>query len=376
MPGKLRVGIVGCGGMTRNHTWGYLNSGQYQVSGLADLSAEAMREYDDVFGDHAYYDVAHFTDFRHMLETVKPDVVSIGAWHKGHAPLTIAAAARKPKAIICEKPMADSLRAAREMITACQRHNVKLAIGHQRRFLPSYTLARQMIEDGEIGEARLITSVGGDGLPNYSSHQTDMYRYLLGDVDCEWVMGNVERLTDQWERDTRIEDRALAVFGFKNGAQAMLLSDLTPEHWQGARIYGSSGMIEITTEELRLMNSKTGGSWKLYQPNGEFFKFGTDRFEWVEAGAGQARELAEWVNGERSSHRGDASHGYKALEMVHAVYESARVRERVMMPMKTLDNPLDIMIDSGQLPVRYPGRYDIRVTRLRGENMASDAHNM
>lgn len=375
MAEKLRVGIVGCGGMTRNHTWGYLNSGQYQVSGLADLSSDAMKEYDDVFGEHSDYNASHYTDFRQMLEDVKPDVVSVGAWHKGHAPLTISAAARKPKAIICEKPMADSLKAAREMMTACERHGVKLVIGHQRRFLPAYTLARQMIEDGEIGEPRLITSVGGDGLPNYSSHQTDMYRYLLGDVECEWVMGNVERLTDQWERDTQIEDRALAVFGFENGVQAMLLSDLTPDHWQGARIYGSNGMIEITTEELRLMNSKTGGSWKLYQPDGEFFKFGTERFEWVEAGAGQARELAEWVNGQRDSHRGEASHGYKALEMVHAVYESARVHERVSLPMKTLENPLDLMIESGHLPVRYPGRYDIRARRLRGENMASDADN-
>ena len=295
------------------------------------------------------------------------DAVVVALPNHLHKPAAIAAL-EAGKHVFCEKPMADSLKAAREMITACARHGVKLVIGHQRRFLPAYTLARQMIEDGEIGDVRLITSVGGDGLPNYSSHQTDMYRYLLGDVDCEWVMGNVERQTDQWERDTRIEDRALAVFGFKNDAQAMLLSDLTPDHWQGARIYGSTGMIEITTEELRLINSKTGGSWKLYQPDGEFFKFGAERFEWVEAGAGQARELAEWVSGKRDSHRGQASHGYKALEMIHAVYESARVHERVMLPMKTLDNPLELMIEAGHLPVRYPGRYDIRVNRLRGEN--------
>ena len=90
MAEKLRVGIVGCGGMTRNHTWGYLNSGQYQISGLSDLSAEAMKDYDDVFGEQSDYDPKHFTDFRQMLDEVKPDVVSVGAWHKGHAPLTIA----------------------------------------------------------------------------------------------------------------------------------------------------------------------------------------------------------------------------------------------------------------------------------------------
>ena len=52
-------------------------------------------------------------------------------------------------------------------------------------------------------------SFGADGLPNYSSHQTDMYRYLLGDDECDWVIGNVERKTDRYERATRIEDCAV-----------------------------------------------------------------------------------------------------------------------------------------------------------------------
>ena len=144
------------------------------------------------------------------------------------------------------------------MLMVCKRHNVKLAIGHQRRFLPAYTLAKQLIADGQLGDIRLITSVAGDGLPNYASHQTDMFRYLLGDIECTWVMGNVERETDRWERSTQIEDKALAVFGFENDTQAMIVSDLIPDRWQGARIYGSAGMIEMTTDDLYLMNAKSG----------------------------------------------------------------------------------------------------------------------
>ncbi|NQW19315.1 MAG: Gfo/Idh/MocA family oxidoreductase [Chloroflexi bacterium] len=184
--------------------------------------------------------------------------------------MTVAAAAADGvKAILCEKPMADSLGAAADMLMVCRRNNVKLVIGHQRRFLPAYTLAKQMIEDGEIGDVRLVTSVAGDGLPNYASHQTDMFRYLLGDVECTWAMGNVERETDHWERSTQIEDKALAVFGFANDAQAMIVSDLTPIRWQGARIYGSEGMIEMSTADLHLMNGKSGG-WAHHKPDGEF----------------------------------------------------------------------------------------------------------
>jgi predicted dehydrogenase len=167
---KLRVGVIGSGGMTQNHSRGYLNSGQYEIVALADLSPDVMNEYDEVFAENDDYKAQHFTDFREMLQVAKPDVVSIGVWHSGHAPMTVAAAAAGGvKAILCEKPMADSLGAAADMLMVCERNNVKLVIGHQRRFLPAYTLAKQMIEDGEIGDVRLITSVAGDGLLAMSS---------------------------------------------------------------------------------------------------------------------------------------------------------------------------------------------------------------
>ena len=133
-------------------------------------------------------------------------------------PGQLPASAYKPQAILCEKPMADSVGAAERMLIACKRNGVKLAIGHQRRFLPSYTLAKELIAEKAIGEVNLIQSMGGDGLPNYSSHQTDMYRYLLSDDECVWVMGNIERKTDQYERATRIEDRAMAVFSIRRWA--------------------------------------------------------------------------------------------------------------------------------------------------------------
>ncbi len=73
---------------------------------------------------------------------------------------------------------------------------------------------------------------------------------------------------------------------------------------------------------------------------------------------------------------GNGINGYKALEMVHAVYESARTHTQVRMPLKTMAHPLELMIDSGHLPVRYPGRYDIRRRSLRGENVGVDTENV
>ena len=132
-----------------------------------------------------------------------------------------------------------------------------------------------------------------------------MYRYLLSDDECVWVMGNVERKTDQYERGTRIEDCALAVSNFRVARGRMILSNLVPNYFQGALIFGSDGMISLTTENLQLMNADTAGKWELHQPDGEFFKLKEQgsRFEWVEGGAGQADELADWIEGKVPTHR-------------------------------------------------------------------------
>ena len=136
-------------------------------------------------------------------------------------------------------------------------------------------------------------------------------------------------------------------------------------------------MIELRPSYLRLFNADTRGRWEHRAPDGRFFKIDDEGigFEGDEGGAAQAADLADWIEDESAGFRGEASHGYKALEMIHAVYESARLHERVALPLQTRVNPLDLMVESGHLPVKYQGRYDIRTASLRGENMSSDEEN-
>ena len=112
----------------------------------------------------------------------------------------------------------------------------------------------------------------------------------------------------------------------------------------------------------------------MHEPDGKFYKVAEqgDRFEWLEGATAQATELADWIEGKAESHRGQAQNGYKALEMLMAVYESARCHEKVILPLHTRVNPLDLMVESGHLTVERPGRYDIRAFLLRAERMSSD----
>lgn len=169
----------------------------------------------------------------------------------------------------------------------------------------------------------------------------------------------------------------MAVFQFAGGPRALILSDLVPNYYQGAHIFGSDGMISLTTQSLQILNAKSSGRWEEHVPDGKFYTVAElgNRFEWQEGATAQADELADWVEGKVDAHRGQGEHGYKALQMIHAVYESARMHERVEMPLQTRVNPLDLMVESGHLTPQRPGKYDIRAAQLRSENMTEDTRN-
>jgi hypothetical protein len=53
-----------------------------------------------------------------------------------------------------------------------------------------------------------------------------------------------------------------------------------------------------------------------------------------------------------------------------ALFESARKRQKIYLPLKTRVNPLKLMVENGDLPVEWPGRYERRARLVRGEAMS------
>ena len=156
MADKLRAGVIGCGEMTGNHGIGYLRSGKYEIVAISDLSDQAMKEFDERFAEWDDYRAEHFSDALEMLEKSDLDVVSVGVWDIGHAPMTMAAAASGVKGVLCEKPMADTVGAAAAMILVCRRNGVKLAVGHHPRCVPAYPLEQDLTAVRRTGHVRLI----------------------------------------------------------------------------------------------------------------------------------------------------------------------------------------------------------------------------
>ena len=85
MPEQLRVGIIGCGRMARNHVRGYAADDRFHVTGLSDLHESAMDEIDQSFA----LSTTHYADANRLLEAEDLDGLSVCTWHADHAPWTI-----------------------------------------------------------------------------------------------------------------------------------------------------------------------------------------------------------------------------------------------------------------------------------------------
>lgn len=342
MGNKYRAGIIGFGQIGKQHARGYKSVEEIELAAVADPVERARKAVQE---DYKVPNV--YADFREMLETENLDLVSVCTWHLLHAENTIAAAEYSPKGIICEKPMTVSLKSADEMIDACDKRGIKLAIGHQRRFYRSWTKARELIQEGAIGQPLMVTAKSGEGLLNCGTHVVDAIRYLMGDPETDWVMSAVERKTDRYEREVRIEDCCMGLITFKNGVQALIQSDLTAE-WSvdNYSVRGTDGVMDVSGNQLRLLSGKHNGWERIDTGNDD---------PWV----CQAREMISWIEG-KSGHRGDARQARQTVEILLAIYQSARDHEVVKMPLQVKEYPMDLMFEEGKIPVVEPGKYDIR----------------
>jgi predicted dehydrogenase len=237
------------------------------------------------------------------------------------------------------------------MIESCMENGVKLAVAHQHRFNPVNTLARKLVADGLIGKPLLIHKRTEGGLLNNGSHLIDTARYWLSDIEAEWVMGQVERKTDRYERGTRTEDLCSGLVYFKGGTRLIVEVDTpTPlmagEDFYDTFIFGSEGTVRLSEEGVSLQNPGDKG-WRVIDAASDTNEFA---------------ELIDWIEGKRV-HRCNAGAIRGTMEIMMAIYESVRVRGLVRLPLVTEESPLEMMVNSNALPVEKPGKYDIRLPR-------------
>jgi predicted dehydrogenase len=335
---KYRVGIVGTGGIARHHAGYYRANPHTEIVAGADINPENL----DRFCEEQEVP-AKYADYHEMLAQEQPEIVSVCTWQGSHPEITIAAAEAGARGVICEKPIGVDLAGPDAMIAACEERGVTLVAHHQTRYAPAFAAVKQAIADGAIGEPLGVWCTLMGGLLNIGSHSIDIVRYLLGDPDAKWVLGQAQRRTDRYERGALCEDLCMAIVALEGGARIQIDLDMPDTDVKVTRmVLGTEGRIELDGDGPRLLSSSTEGWVAL--PTESQPGFLEDFLSAMEGGP---------------EHRCAIRHAMAAHEVMMALYESARVRGTVELPLANRGSALYDMVADGTL-VAGGEAYDIR----------------
>lgn len=159
---KLRVGLIGLGEVAEVHLAAYAEVDQIEVVAGAEIQVKRLDFMIRKWGFKGY------EDFKVMLDKEKLDVVCILTPPRTHQEIT-EKAAEYGVHVLCEKPIAITFDEAQAMIAKCKKEGVKLCYGSSYRFLSACRKAKEMIDEGLLGNITLLMEfyVGGRGPQNW-----------------------------------------------------------------------------------------------------------------------------------------------------------------------------------------------------------------
>ncbi len=251
--GALRIGVIGTGGIAKNHVAGYQLAGA-EVVALCDVNPTTLEE-----RQIEWKVPSGFTSYQELLKDPTIDAVSICTPNSSHHPITIAAA-EAGKHVLCEKPVSMDLAQAEEMIAVCEKAGVVFQVGHHMRSWAAAAQAKDMIDHGHIGDityarfrqahdwsgAKQVRGVfgskeasGGGTLLDNGCHLFDLARYFGGNVSDVFARISTRKF------DIEVEDTAISSLGFASGAMGQVEVAWTGTGWHEAFwIFGTEGSIE------------------------------------------------------------------------------------------------------------------------------------
>jgi predicted dehydrogenase len=148
---RLRVGVIGCGGMATGHMRTLLKmreSDNVEIAAVCDIYEKRLQQAAELTGGRTY------KDYRRLLEDGDIDYVLIGTPEHWHYQMTMDAA-EAGKHIYCEKPMTQTSEQAKKVVEQIRRTGVKMQVGVQGMSDDSYETAYQYVKDGALGKVVL-----------------------------------------------------------------------------------------------------------------------------------------------------------------------------------------------------------------------------
>lgn len=251
---KIRVGIIGCGGIAnQKHLPALSKQGdKVELVAFCDTDVERAEKAAEKYGVEG---AKVYEDYKELLKDKSIDLVHVLTPNVAHSPITVAAF-EAGKHVMCEKPMAHNTEAAQAMMDAWKKSGKKFTIGYQNRFRPEILTLHEACEAGDLGDiyfakAHAIrrravptwgvfpdkSKQGGGPLIDIGTHALDITLWMMNNYEPVSVTGSVFEKLGHLEEATKgnmfgawdpkkyeVEDSAFGYIKMSNGATIFLES--------------------------------------------------------------------------------------------------------------------------------------------------------
>ncbi|MGO4570822.1 Gfo/Idh/MocA family protein [Microvirga sp. 2TAF3] len=263
MTQPVRLAIVGAGLIGLAHIKRVMEEPEAILSALVDPSAAG----NDLA---ASLGVPWFPDVEAMLSADKPDGAVIATPNQLHVSGGLACV-RAGVPILVEKPIADDVKSAQELVVTAEQANIPILVGHHRRHSPLIQRAKAIIDSGRLGQVTVVNGLcwflkpkdyfdvawrrepgGGVVLINLI-HVIDDLRNLCGEI------ARVQAVTSNAARGFPVEDTAAILLHFCNGALGTLsISDAAAAPWSWELTAGENKAYPHTDQFCYLIAGTKG----------------------------------------------------------------------------------------------------------------------
>lgn len=346
----MRYALIGCGRIATNHMKAAVNN-QLEISAVCDVVPEHMEA---LLAKHELQNdmsILRYTDYRSMIQEVKPDLVSIATESGIHAEIALFCIDHGVHVII-EKPMAMSISDANEIIRRSEEKHVKVSACHQNRFNIAVQEMRHALETGRFGRLshgsihvrwnrnqgyydqapwRGTWAQDGGALMNQCIHGIDLLRWTFGG-EIEEVYGQTRQ---QFHDYLEAEDVGMAVVKFKNGAIATIegTTNVYPKNLEETLyIFGEKGTVKIGGTSTNNIDVWDFADESEADTKNKGLQEETSNVY----GNGHTSLFADMIDAIQNDRKPyvDAYAGRDALELVLAIYKSQKEGHAVKLPLK------------------------------------------
>lgn len=341
---KIRFALVGCGRISRNHLESFQkHSRDCELVAVCDTDSQALAAAVAATG------ASGFPDLAALLADSAADCVVLATPSGLHSQQTIQCA-RAGRHVVTEKPMATRWKDGKAMVEACDEAGVRLFVVKQNRRNPTLQLLKRAVEGGRFGRIFMVQlnvfwsrpqsyydsakwrgtwEFDGGALMNQASHYVDLLDWLIGPVE------SVDAFTGTLARNIQVEDSAVANIRWRSGALGSLAVTMLVhrQNFEGSiTILGEKGSVRVGGVAVNEIQR-----WEFAEPHPDDERVRTASYETTSVyGHGHPlyyENVIQTLRGEAEPHT-DGREGLKSLELLIALYMSARDGRRVGLPLE------------------------------------------